>query len=107
MIVHYVNLIGGGLRVLVLVKKEISMRLFRLCDEDDKEIGFGIYNPSRGISVVSMPGGFPEMPVSFASTGYGVFYLMDSVLMLAHSFSWCCPHADFWYGHEKMNDYVK
>ena len=70
------------------------MRLFRIFDEDDSEIGFGVYNWRRGRWVVSMLGD---------SRKYRIFFIADSVLKLGNSFLWCCSGAKAWHGHEDMN----
>lgn len=76
----------------------MDVRLFRLYDEDDNEIGIGVYNVRKMKSVVCMPGKFAR---------YMTFFIMDLVLQYANSFVWCCPNEQSWHGHEDMTRLAK
>ena len=72
----------------------MSVRLFRLYDENEQETGFGLYQQTKQRAVFCHK--------SFR--GYKVENDIGTILLHTHAFRWCCPNANAWHGHAVMNN---
>ena len=75
----------------------MKVRLFRLYDENEQEIGFGLYQQANQRAV------FCHRDFR----GYTVEENIGAILLHAHAFIWCCPNAKAWHGHAVMNNLVE
>ena len=75
----------------------MDIRLFRIYDKYDFEIGFGVYNVINGKCVLKMN----TYPLYIDLSNLGeTFRLCDSIV-------WCCLKGSVWHGHEEMNVRVR